>query len=329
MLVFTVQGADFSDVGIGKSTPFTDIRDSLYAAYLLGTDYTDNPLQDLSYNGRDITLSGGACGAKSLHASSAAYGITPFSEADILGVNGAATYIAIAKASVTEAHLLVSPGTDNFPLTALVAPLANPINVTNRDSANTGSLTFGASNGLATANVSNGGSGYANVFPVTFGAVAGSGATGMAFATGGVVQRVHMTTPGSAYTSGAATIDFSAGGGTGAAGTAATGQDNARATRYEMYAGTFTATSQSLYRGWGSPANYPAQIQSGSKGTNGTFGNSRNLHFGYGNGSSTGFTASNPELVAVRLHTKVLTNTELDAVRVEMTALLAPYGVTL
>ncbi len=77
----------------------------------------------------------------------------------------------------------------------------------------------GGTSGVDGVTVTNGGSGYANSFAVSFTGGSGAGAAGTATAIGGAVVSVEITNPGAGYT-GAPTPDFSAGGGTGAAGTA-------------------------------------------------------------------------------------------------------------
>ena len=73
--------------------------------------------------------------------------------------------------------------------------------------------------GVAQVTISAGGTGYSNSFAVTFSGGGGSGAAGIATASGGIVLSVTITNGGSGYTS-APTPVFTAGGGSSASGTA-------------------------------------------------------------------------------------------------------------
>jgi hypothetical protein len=78
----------------------------------------------------------------------------------------------------------------------------------------------GGTSGVDGLTVTNGGSGYANSFAVTFTGGGGNGAAGTATAIGGAIVSVEITNPGAGYTSAPMPV-FTAGGGTGGAGTAA------------------------------------------------------------------------------------------------------------
>lgn len=100
-LNLVVPGADFSSVGLGKIIPIPDIRTSLYAAYLLGTDYPSNAgVKDITGNGRDATLVGGTLGAKALQSSPTIYADLPFSPNNVLAANGEMTMVVIAQPRV-------------------------------------------------------------------------------------------------------------------------------------------------------------------------------------------------------------------------------------
>ncbi len=98
-----------------------------------------------------------------------------------------------------------------------VAYLKRQVGLSGGGQAVSGNTTI--STGQVTAvNVTNGGSGYAASFAVTFTGGGGSGATATATASGGVVTSVNILTAGSGYTS-APTAVFTAGGGSAAAAT--------------------------------------------------------------------------------------------------------------
>lgn len=83
-------------------------------------------------------------------------------------------------------------------------------------------FTSQTKNGVISASVSNGGSGYTTAPTVALTGGGGTGATATAQISGGVVTGITITNPGSGYTS-APTVAFSGGGGTGAAATAVVG----------------------------------------------------------------------------------------------------------
>jgi len=76
------------------------------------------------------------------------------------------------------------------------------------------------SNGvIQTVSITTGGNGYTSAPTVSFTGEGGSGATGTAVVSNGVIQTVSITTGGTGYTS-APTVSFTGGGGSGATGTA-------------------------------------------------------------------------------------------------------------
>jgi len=58
-VLMTIAGADFSGSGYGKYQEIPDVRSSLYAAWLLGTDLDDTPGRDVTGNGRALAFTGG------------------------------------------------------------------------------------------------------------------------------------------------------------------------------------------------------------------------------------------------------------------------------
>ena len=58
-VLMTIAGADFSGSGYGKYQEIPDVRSSLYAAWLLGTDLDDTPGRDVTGNGRALVFTGG------------------------------------------------------------------------------------------------------------------------------------------------------------------------------------------------------------------------------------------------------------------------------
>ncbi len=243
---------DVSAAGLGKNTPFLNTRGLLYAGYLIGTGYTDNPLQDLSRNGRDMTQTGGAIGATSMVCGPTGYLVCPFTGAELAAVGGTLTKLCIAKIGSASNALLMSPGLF-FASTSLSAPSNAPVGAINRDGVNV---------------------------------------TGTANVTSGV--------------------------------------DVARGTRFEMYAATFSTTSQSSYRGWGDPDDNAAQTAATARTAgDGALGGTNPEHIGYGSPGSAGWTTATPEIVAALYFAGTLTTNELDAQRRHFTTLLGDYSVTL
>ncbi len=113
-LRLTISGADFSAVGIGKSSAIPNPRGLLYGAYLLGSEYGASSgydaRHDWSGNGRDLALTGsiGSVGTLSTVTSGSLYFATPFTGAALLaaGVANEASLVAIAKVSTGSSRLV-------------------------------------------------------------------------------------------------------------------------------------------------------------------------------------------------------------------------------
>lgn len=111
--------------------------------------------------------------------------------------------------------------------------------------------------GVASATVTAGGTGYANSFAVTFTGGGGSGAAGTATAVAGVIQSIAITSPGSGYSSNPTPV-LTAGGGTGGTATAAIGAWNTRTvvTHYNITSGTGSVgQDRVIFTGGNAPPN--------------------------------------------------------------------------
>lgn len=118
----------------GKWAPIPSPRSSLFAFYLLGTDYQPagvTPLRDWSGNGRDAVMGAGAVGqfgAKSLVTSGGPgpFLTLPFTGDQLTAANGEATLMAVAKVSAGVTHRLIENSQGgNVRALSLSTPSAN------------------------------------------------------------------------------------------------------------------------------------------------------------------------------------------------------------
>lgn len=316
-----ITGTDCSGMDIGKATPFLNIRDSLIGAYMFGTDYTPNPLKDLSYNGNDLTNTGVTFGATSFIASATAYLQTPFDEDDFLAVHGEGTYVLLAKLNSAKMAYAMGAGSLN-PATNIQLNNNRAMTAINRSGA--GVLASAATVGVGSVAVTNGGTGYANSFTVTGTGGSGQGFIGLATAVAGVIQSIAVVHPGWGYST-APTLVLTAGGGSSGAGTATLGADTTRTTAYSMFAGAFGSTTSAAYRGKGKSADWAAQVATASRAGTG-FGNTGKVRIGYGSGSDADAT---PEVCGALIFNRLLSNVELDSLRDNIVDVYAGYGVTI
>lgn len=108
ILKLVVKGADFTPTGLGKFSRLPSLGGSLYAGWMLGTDYGSNPLEDLSNHRRDLTKVGVGPGAKALVSSAANYLLTPFTQTDLLAVSGSCTIISVNQIAPAQSAALVA-----------------------------------------------------------------------------------------------------------------------------------------------------------------------------------------------------------------------------
>lgn len=328
-LNFVVPGADFSSSPLGKYKPFLSPRDSLYAAWLLGTDYGGNPLNDVSLNGRNLTLTGGEVGAKSFQASPLAYAVAGFHTAAAASANNELTLWAVAKSSLAQSNTLIGDGASERGV-SVTANTDSMAAIYSKDAA--GSLyptQIGAVNRVGFFTVTAGGAGYTKNFPVvTTGGGGSTQATGTAIVSGGAVVRIELNVVGRNFTS-APTVSLASGDGTGATATATLGVDPDRANRYEFAAGSFTLTTQTAYRRWGNRLSGQTELTTGKvMASLGAI--AQNLHLGFGTATGgNSFLNSAPEIVAAGVHSRALTTSELDAQFLQVQRVLAANGLTL
>lgn len=314
--------SDVSASGLGKDSPFYNPRSggSLYAAYALGSDYGD-PTEDLSGNGRDLTLTTGAFGTRYLTGSASAYCTVPFSSATLGAVNSQMTWVILEQTIGSNQALFISSGT-GLPSVSLSAQTNSTATANNRDASNTAAGQWGTANKVAGVTGITGGTGYADSFAVSFSGGSGSGAAGIAFASGGVVTEVHITEQGASYAT-APSIDFSAGGGSGASATVVLGRAPDAETRWKMVSGVYTPTSSKIRLGWGDPTVRAPQTHTNTKAT-GTFGSSGNLQVGYY--GATGFTSGQVRIMAALFYNVALTDAELNTLQGNLEDVFGPYG---
>jgi hypothetical protein len=62
-IVVPGSGGAFAASGLGRFTVLPQLRNDIFAGYMLGTSYTADPTDDLSGNGRDLSLSSGSFGS--------------------------------------------------------------------------------------------------------------------------------------------------------------------------------------------------------------------------------------------------------------------------
>lgn len=327
-----VTGGDFSQVGLGKYSPFANPRASLQGAYLLGTKYDDSWLTDKSGVGHDLVAIGTPLvGAASSICSASGYFALPITDAQLAAANNEMTYVTVSKVPSTQAALLMSPGTNAPQSSMYVEATAGILGAISRDSSNTVTVDIAGSSTLAYVTVTAGGSGYSGDFPVAFGGSPTTAATGWAHVVGGVVVAIYVLTPGAGYGV-APSVDLSKGDGTGATATSFIGStgpgDLGRGSRYEFSAATFSFTKTALYRRYGAMPTF--QTVSATSPTLTALGSARPLHIGYGTDDSAGtYLAGTPEMVLGQAFNRALTLTELNQVYLSAQTFLASCGVTL
>lgn len=316
--------SDASGTGLGKFSPFTNPRNSLYAAWALGTGYPGgNPLTDLSSNGRDLTLALGSVGTDYLSGNASNYLDWPFTTADLGAVNDEFTIVCLSRILDANGGALASSGA-GLPSASLTIPADANVAAANRDASLTATGQVGSVNKVGGVTVTNGGTGYADTFPVTFSGGTGSGVTATAFAELGVIQRIYVTQPGASYTAGSPpNVDLSLGGGSGGAATAVLGRAPDAATRWKMRAGIWTKTSGKAYVSWGDPSTNPPVTNTASKAT-GTLGSSGTVHIGYLNHATT--LNGQVEIMHMACYTRALTDLELASVQRNLANIYGPYG---
>ena|GEM_PF-430558 len=151
-----------------------------------------------------------------------------------------------------------------FTVSAVNAGYGSTNSVVAGDSLPSGLLLI--NNGVNTASLSGGGSGYTSTPNVVFSGGGGSGAAAVATVTGGVVTAIRLINPGSGYSS-APTFSFSGGGGSGGGGTTTiTNYTNAVASIAVTAGGSgyAVAPTVSLSGGGGTGATATATITGGA-----------------------------------------------------------------
>jgi hypothetical protein len=106
-IVVPGSGGAFAASGLGRFTVLPQLRNDIFAGYMLGTSYTADPTDDLSGNGRDLSLSSGSFGSTYLDTSSSVYCTLPFSGDDLVDAHGEGTICAVVRADPAVNHIYV------------------------------------------------------------------------------------------------------------------------------------------------------------------------------------------------------------------------------
>jgi len=318
-------GADFSASGYGKYQEIPDVRNSLYAAWLLGTDLDDNPGRDATGNGRTLTLPSGSAvgGLTDPQITAAGSGGTDGTYNLIFtggGGTGAAGTVTVSGGVATSIALTsVGSGYTSAPAVSLVnaTGLAGATATVKRIGQGAKSFQFGPSNSALSSIVGdtlgaiNGEVTLLTIARASFnqqvaliGNYAGSGVRGM---LGGLIANGGSKS----YLVETAQI------------TSGTVVDPSRATLWAVYASVFTRTSvmQVEWRTGLSTASVPVTR------ADAVLGGANAIRLGQ---QPTAFgTVAGSEIAAAAVASKAWTQAEVATWGAAMAAKLAGYGLTL
>jgi hypothetical protein len=330
VLKLIVPNADFSGTGLGKFFSLPDIRSSLYAAYLPGSDFGAGAgAKDVSGHGRDATMTAN----KGVARCPITTGGTAYTTAAVAFSGGGGTGAAATA--------------------VLTGGVITAINVTNSGSlytsAPTVTITGDGTGAAATSVISGqlakgfqgGGSDFIEL-PFTGADVvlANAEATFVAIAkmpkNDGQMLLSNFGTSNTTFVgvlggkvdaTGVNSYNYGTGGtGSGNANATLDTTGAGRGTNVEMYAGSITATSSMAYRGSTSLGSANASV---TRGTGHSMGGTGKMRAGDIKTGDANWIYSAPLIHALLVYNKALTAVELDSVRTDMKALLATYSVAL